>query len=237
MTIENVQRVERLVKEQRNVTLREIMEEVGIGTAAAETILNEHLNIRKLQSRWVPHLLTPEQKQTQVDWVQFIPKKFDEGRSKLVSQIVTGDETWIYNYDPETKQQSRVWIFEDEPSSDEGGSIAECREADGGSFLSTTGSGEVVPLVEQKTVTANCYVEVCLPAVLQELSNNHPNTGLRGPHVASGQCQRPHCCPNNGLLARVRDAADSPSAVFARSGTMLLLSVPQGQAGDEGAKI
>ncbi len=31
-----------------------------------------------------------------------------------MNEIVTGDETWIYSYDPETKQQSTVWVFEDE---------------------------------------------------------------------------------------------------------------------------
>lgn len=28
---------------------------------------------------------------------------------------VTGNETWIYSYDPKTKQQSSVWVFQDEP--------------------------------------------------------------------------------------------------------------------------
>jgi len=27
----------------------------------------------------------------------------------LISNIVTGDETWVYGYDPETKQQSSQW--------------------------------------------------------------------------------------------------------------------------------
>ena len=43
-------------------------------------------------------------------------RKFDGGRSPRALDIVTGDETWIYQYDPETKQQSAVWIFQDEPT-------------------------------------------------------------------------------------------------------------------------
>ncbi|EFN87503.1 hypothetical protein EAI_05529, partial [Harpegnathos saltator] len=34
--------------------------------------------------------------------------------------IVTGDESWIYTsvyaYEPESKQQSTVWVFQDEPN-------------------------------------------------------------------------------------------------------------------------
>ncbi|RLU25238.1 hypothetical protein DMN91_003331 [Ooceraea biroi] len=42
-------------------------------------------------------------------------KKFNRGRSHLVYNIVTGDETWIYSYEPESKQQSTVWVFQSEP--------------------------------------------------------------------------------------------------------------------------
>ena len=42
-------------------------------------------------------------------------KKFNRGRSSLVYNIVTGDETWIYSYEPESKQQSTVWVFQNEP--------------------------------------------------------------------------------------------------------------------------
>ena len=27
-----------------------------------------------------------------------------------MNQIITEDETWIYQYDPETKQQSKQWL-------------------------------------------------------------------------------------------------------------------------------
>ena len=43
-------------------------------------------------------------------------KKYDRGASKDVCKIVTGDESWIYAYESETKQQSTVWVFEDDPS-------------------------------------------------------------------------------------------------------------------------
>ena len=41
-------------------------------------------------------------------------KKFNRDRSNLVYNIVTGDETWIYSYEPESKQQSTVWVFQNE---------------------------------------------------------------------------------------------------------------------------
>ena len=37
-------------------------------------------------------------------------EKFDGGKSNAVWEIVSGDETWVYCFDPETKQQSQQWI-------------------------------------------------------------------------------------------------------------------------------
>ena len=53
-----------------------------------------------------------------VRWCKEMLKKFINGHSRDVSKIITGDETWIYHYDPETKQQSRQWceIGEGPPS-------------------------------------------------------------------------------------------------------------------------
>jgi hypothetical protein len=34
------------------------------------------------------------------------PQESIEGDAELLSKIITADETWVYGYDPETKQQS-----------------------------------------------------------------------------------------------------------------------------------
>ena len=41
---------------------------------------------------------------------------YDGGALKDVYKTVTGDESWICAYEPETKQQSTVWVFEPEPN-------------------------------------------------------------------------------------------------------------------------
>ena len=40
--------------------------------------------------------------------------KFDMEMSNRVSQIISGDEAWIYSYEPKMKAQSQVWVFPDE---------------------------------------------------------------------------------------------------------------------------
>lgn len=177
---ENIRAVEQLIRKSRNITHREIEEELGIGSAAVDSILHEHLGVRKLASRWIPHLLTDEQKEQRVDWCRFMIEKFEGGRSKRVAEIVTGDETWIYSYNPETKQQSTVWVFDDEPPPTKvirGRSASKQMVA---VFFRRSGPIASISLVERRTVNAQWYSEVCLPAVFQELENERPSAGIRG---------------------------------------------------------
>ena len=43
-------------------------------------------------------------------------EKYNGGGSKDVHKIVTGNKSWIYAYEPEIKQQSTMWAFEDKPN-------------------------------------------------------------------------------------------------------------------------
>jgi hypothetical protein len=46
-----------------------------------------------------------------------LPRHYRDGqcRQKLFNKIITGDETWCFAYDPETKQQSSEWVGETSP--------------------------------------------------------------------------------------------------------------------------
>lgn len=179
VTPENVRRVSEMIKENRNLTYDEITDTLGIGAAAVNSILHDHLGVRKIASRWIPHLLTDDQKQRRVDWCKFMMEKFDNGRSKSVFEIVTGDETWIYAYDPETKQQSTVWVFEDEPPPTKVTRARSVAKQMVAVFFRKGGLVAAIPLVERRTVNSEWYCEVCLPQVFTALHSQRPNAGVR----------------------------------------------------------
>ena len=68
-------------------------------------IFKEDLNMRKLYAKIVPKVLTDEQKQRRVDccndWIE------NAQDSNFLKRVITGDESWIYEYNPETKRQSK----------------------------------------------------------------------------------------------------------------------------------
>ena len=53
--------------------------------------------------------MTTAQKNVRVDWCKAMLGKYDGSASKDVYKIITGDESWICAYEPETKQQSIAW--------------------------------------------------------------------------------------------------------------------------------
>jgi histone-lysine N-methyltransferase SETMAR len=86
-----------------------------------------------------------------------MPEKFDGGNSRRVWDIVTGDESWIYQFDPGTKRQSQVWVF---PGDDPPTKVKRPRsvgERMVASFFGVSGDISTIPLMEKKTVTAEWY--------------------------------------------------------------------------------
>jgi hypothetical protein len=61
--------------------------------------------MRRISARFVPRLLSDDQK---AHHVSVCNEHKQQARDDLsfISNITTGDETWMHGYDPETKQQS-----------------------------------------------------------------------------------------------------------------------------------
>lgn len=112
---DNKTKVDSLVRENRRITIREIAEHVGISIGSVSSIM-ESLGYQKVCARWVPHLLTDEQRQNRVSaCLQWRSRLRREGPDNFLRRIVTCDETWVHHYDPETKQESSVWKHKGSP--------------------------------------------------------------------------------------------------------------------------
>jgi histone-lysine N-methyltransferase SETMAR len=93
-----------LVKYDRRIASRMIAEYVNIPKTVDLRILKEDLGKRKLCARFVPHSLTTEQREDRVTSCQDIIAMADADKTFL-NKIMTGDDTWCFVYDPETKRQ------------------------------------------------------------------------------------------------------------------------------------
>ena len=65
--------------------------------------LHEYLGMRKLFSKWVPRLLTPDQNQQRVEDSERSLELFKWDKKDFLRRYVTMDGIWIHHYTLETK--------------------------------------------------------------------------------------------------------------------------------------
>jgi len=107
-TPKNVETIRWFVHEDRRRTIKDITTVVNVSYGTVQTILMCDLNMHRVAAKFIPRLLTPEQKGHHVAICQELrPRAVDD--PSFMSRVITGDESWVYGYDPETKQQSSQW--------------------------------------------------------------------------------------------------------------------------------
>lgn len=108
-TPEMVSKVHDMVLADRRLKLSEIADTTGISKERVHHILSEELNMKKLSARWVPRLLTHDQKRIRVQNSEECLDRFQKNKADFLRRFVTTDETWVHHYTPESKIQSKQW--------------------------------------------------------------------------------------------------------------------------------
>lgn len=108
--------VEAKIRENRRFTITGLSNEFpDVSRSVLYNIVSEHIKFRKLCSRWVPKLLTEDHKNQRFECATKFLTRYDEEGDGFLSQIITGDETWISHITPESKQQSMEWRHTQSP--------------------------------------------------------------------------------------------------------------------------
>jgi len=105
-TLEIIDQIHALILEDRQISAKSIAEQLGISRELVGSIIHEDLDMRKLSAKWVPKCLNADQKRQRCQSSEQILEFFLRDPADFLSRLVTMAETWLYHYDPETKQQS-----------------------------------------------------------------------------------------------------------------------------------
>ena len=71
--------------------------------------VKEDLGMRKISAKMVPRILTHDQKRRLHILSDLLRN------AEMSDRIITGDETWCFQYNPETKRQSMQWKTQNSP--------------------------------------------------------------------------------------------------------------------------
>ena len=113
-TPEMIGKIHDIVLSNQRIEMREIVEATGISQGTVFSILHEKLGAKKISARWLPRLLSKENKLNHVVDFKTILALFRRNSDEFLCRYITVDETWIHHYTPETKEQSKQWVFESE---------------------------------------------------------------------------------------------------------------------------
>ena len=106
--------MKKIILDNRRITIRELADDVGISFGSCQAIFTDVLRTKRMTAKIVPKLLNFEQKQRHMDNAQEMLATFND-YTDLLRKVMTGDETWVYGCDIETKAQSSQWKRPKEP--------------------------------------------------------------------------------------------------------------------------
>lgn len=98
-----VARLEMLLNSDRRVTVDQAAEMVSVTKHTAQMIITNVLGLKRVCERWVPRLLTPEQRQHRIATCQELLDRHEAEGDDFLSKIVAGDETFVCYYLPERR--------------------------------------------------------------------------------------------------------------------------------------
>ena len=180
LTEKNLATVKTLIEEDALYTVQEIEELNGIYSSSVLKILCERLGLHKNSAPWVPHLLTDEQKQSRVRFASQVIEKYDKCDPRCLEEIVTGDETWIYHFQTDSKAKNKVWV-----SSEGDRPVIErhCKTSNQmlyAIFFDSKGPVLQIPFPKGSSVTGKFYRESVLTQLVDFYQKRRPHTNVSG---------------------------------------------------------
>jgi len=115
-TPEIIDQIHKLILEDCRISAKSIAEQLGVSHEQDGSIIHEDLDMEKLSAKWVLKCLNTDQKSRRCQSSEQLLEFFQCIPNDFLSRMVTMDETWLYHYDPETKQQSMEWWHSGSPS-------------------------------------------------------------------------------------------------------------------------
>ena len=98
----NTEAVKKIDMENRCNTIRKVAEDVGISVGSFPCNFFGYFCLTRVAAKFVPKLLNFDQKIRRMTIAQEMLNDVNDDPD-LLKRVITGDESWVYGYDVETK--------------------------------------------------------------------------------------------------------------------------------------
>ena len=98
--------INEFVWSDRCMSISDTVRHTGISGDSTHRIVQNHLKFPKICALWVPKQLMPDQQATRMMTSLHNLQRYKMEGEALHERIVTGDETWVHCYQPESSKQA-----------------------------------------------------------------------------------------------------------------------------------
>ncbi len=169
-TPEKVQEVSQVIQQNGRKTIRQVSNECNMSRSTAQRILKKELRLTRRTAKFIPKLLTDEQKRCRV---QICTDNLERLRADLylLDKLVCGDNSPIYVMDPESKFESSVWL----PAGADRPTKALRQRSQKKTMLTCffDSLGEILIEFTEESIDAEAYVET-LRRLRERIRKKHP---------------------------------------------------------------
>ena len=150
--------MEQVLEVDRCATVRQMAAEVQVSTGSVHNILTKDLELKKKAPKFVPRILTQEQKDLRM-WI--CRQNLKETQDPLfLWTLVTGDELWFSVLEPEQKQQNLQWIDKKAKRPKKALRMRQAKKTMMEVFFDDQGVVHLEFLPPKMTVTAKVYIGI-----------------------------------------------------------------------------
>ncbi len=170
-TLANVRAVGAILDEDRHATVRQIATEVNISTGSIHKLLHNDMNLSKKAPKFVPRILTKDQKKQRVTVYRENLKSCED--PLFLWSIIMGDESWFSILELEQKQQSLQWVSKDDLQPKKALRSRQAKKTMMEVFFDDQGIIHLEFLPPRMTVTAQVYCGI-LSQLCEAIQRKHP---------------------------------------------------------------
>ena len=193
VTKANIAAVKIIVEQDARLPVKDIASCTGISEGSVQTILKEHLDLRRVCARWVSHLLTEEQKKQRLKCARELLKTYKGCNSRVISNLLTGDETWVHMFEPQRRADNKQWKRKDKKRQCIAKRTISSKKMLYAIFFNSSGPVVQVPCPSGYTVTGRFYKNSVLKKVKEFHNKKRPSEGWSRVHLLHDNASSHKC--------------------------------------------
>ena len=203
VTKANIAAVNIVVEQDARLSVKDIVSCTCISEGSVQTVLKfKRLDLRKVCARWVPHLLTEEQKTQRLKCARELLKTYKGCNSRVISNLLTGDEIWMHMSEPQRRADNKQWKRKDKKKRPcTAKRTISSKKMLYAIFFNSSGPVIQVPCPSGHTVTGRFYKNSVLKKVKEFYNTKRPSKGWSGVHLLHGNASFHKCEVVKSFLA------------------------------------